>query len=217
MDTDRFSPDRASASLRRKWHVDHRRPAILYAGRLSREKGLAIVEGLQRMLRRHGLDHRFIFVGDGPMRQELEARCPDGAFLGSVPHDQVAVAMASADLFLFPSATDTLGNVVLEAQASGLPVIVSDRGGPKEHMRPNVTGTVCPAGDVEAFAAALVTLITARPVRAAMAAAARDYAAGRSWRASLAPLFGAWQRAADARADAQPAIDRLRARSMNQA
>jgi glycosyltransferase involved in cell wall biosynthesis len=200
VDTDRFSPDRVSSTLRQKWHVDQRRPAILYAGRLSREKGLSIIEGVQQRLRRHGLDHRFIFVGDGPMRKELEERCPDAAFLGSVSHDRVAVAMASADLFLVPSATDTLGNVVLEAQASGLPVVVSDCGGPKEHMRPNSTGLVCVAGDVEAFAAAIVRLVTQRPVRTAMSAAAQQYAAARNWPASLAPLYGAWQHAADARA-----------------
>ena len=200
VDTERFSPARASQHLRQKWHVDHRRPAILYAGRLSREKGLELVEGIQQRLRRHGIDHRFIFVGDGPMRHELETRCPDGAFLGAVPHDQVAVAMASADLFLFPSTTDTLGNVVLEAQASGLPVIVSDCGGPKEHMVPNSTGIVCAADDAGSFTAAAVRLITQRSVRTTMATAAREYAAGRSWQASMTPLFGAWQQAAASRA-----------------
>jgi glycosyltransferase involved in cell wall biosynthesis len=134
------------------------------------------------------------------MRQELETRCPDGVFLRSLSHDDVAVAMASADVFLFPSTTDTLGNVVLEAQASGLPVIVSDRGGPKEHMIANGTGMVCSADDAESFAAAIVRLITQPALRTSMSSAARALAATRNWPRSLSPLFGAWRRAAEARA-----------------
>ena len=84
------------AAWRRAWHVDVRRPAILYAGRLSREKGLHLVGPLQQQLHRRGLAHQFVFAGDGPMRAELEAMCPDGVFLGALPHDRVAVAMASS-------------------------------------------------------------------------------------------------------------------------
>ena len=157
------------------------------------------------MLRRHGLDHRFIFVGDGPMRQELVARCPDGAFLGSVPHDQVAVAMASADLFLFPSATDTLGNVVLEAQASGLPVIVSAHGGPREYVRPGVTGEIC-GDDAHAWTLAVARLAADPPRRLVMGRAAREFALTRSWSEALRPLYAAYREAAgvDALAEAPP-------------
>ena len=80
-----FSPERRSRALRESWHVDNRRPAILYAGRLSSEKGLALVEPLQRWLLEQRIAHRFIFVGDGPMRAELKALCPDGLFMGSRP------------------------------------------------------------------------------------------------------------------------------------
>ncbi len=93
-----------------------------------------MVPEIQRRLFADRVAHRLVFVGDGPMAAELRQRCPDAEFLGQVPHDVVAQAMASADVFLFPSATDTLGNVVLEAQASGLPVVVSNLGGPHEVM-----------------------------------------------------------------------------------
>ena len=201
VDTHAFSPRRASAALRRHWHVDERRPAVLYAGRLSREKGLGQIEPIRATLVRHGLEHQFVFAGDGPMRAELEARCPTALFLGTLPTAELAVAMASADVFLFPSATDTMGNVVLEAQASGLPVVVSDRGGPCQNMRDGSTGMVCEAGSTEAFGAAMTTLLTHSRDRVAMGQQARQYAETRSWNAALEPLFSGWRRAARRRTE----------------
>src|SRR5262245_13236327 len=106
VDVGRFAPTRALTTLRTAWRAGPACPAILYAGRLSREKGLAMVAPIRQKLLAHGLAHRFVFAGDGPMRRELEQLCPDGVFLGSLPHDQVGAVMASADMFLFPSATD---------------------------------------------------------------------------------------------------------------
>ena len=80
------------------------------------------------------------FIGDGPMRAELQAACPGAIFTGRVAHEHVPALLASADVFLFPSRTDTFGNVVLEAQACGLPVIVTDEGGPREAVRHGETG-----------------------------------------------------------------------------
>ncbi len=201
VDTEMFSPRRASPALRRHWHIDERRPAILYAGRLSAEKGLGLIEPIRRALVRHGLEHQFVFAGDGPLRAELEHRCPDARFLGSLPAADLAVAMASADVFLFPSATDTMGNVVLEAQASGLPVIVSDQGGPQQNMRQASTGLVCEAGNAEAFGAALTTLLTQPRQRAAMGQQARAYAETRDWTSALEPLFAGWRRVARRRTE----------------
>src|SRR5262249_9003403 len=134
--TKRFNPARRSASLRERWRASDARPAILYAGRLSREKGLATLASVSKHLNFAGVRHRLVLVGDGPLRKELEARCPDAIFMGTLSPDDVAVAMASADVFVFPSLTDTAGNVVLEAQASGLPVLVSQTGGPRENLSP---------------------------------------------------------------------------------
>jgi glycosyltransferase involved in cell wall biosynthesis len=183
VDTDRFAPGRAAWRLRESWHVE-------------REKGLGLMKPLQRLLLRHGLDHRLVFVGDGPMKAELQQLCPDAVFLGSLPHAEVAAAMASADVFVFPSTTDTLGNVVLEAQASGLPVVVSNRGGPQEHVLDGVTGFICTANDPESFARALVELLRQPARRAEMGRRARGHAIGHDWPGSLTPLFGAWRRAA---------------------
>lgn len=196
VDAEQFTPTRAADGLRAAWGVGEHRPAILYAGRLSREKGLALVEPVSRALREHALPHRFVFAGDGPMRGELEARCPDACFLGALPHAQVAAVMASADLFFFPSATDTLGNVILEAQAAGLPVVVSDSGGPHAHVVRGRTGFVCQAGEASAFADAVAALLRRPAVRRDMGRQARDYALTRDWPHALAALVDAWRLAA---------------------
>jgi glycosyltransferase involved in cell wall biosynthesis len=208
VDTAVFSPARRSPELRARWRVSDRRPAILYAGRLSREKGLAIVERLESLLCAHRLAHRLVFVGDGPMGPELRRRFPDAVFTGMLPHDRVAVAMASADIFLFPSETDTAGNVVLEAQASGLPVIVTDVGGPQENMRDGDTGFVCYAGDSRSFCARIAELLRDGDERRAMSIAARRYAETRTWAVALEPLFAAYRAAmrAPAREPGSPTI-----------
>lgn len=195
VDTECFHPRARSAALRESWHVDHRRPAILYAGRLSSEKGLGLVGAIQHLLLRRGFAHQFVFVGDGPFRPALQALCPDAIFTGSLSSAGVAQAMASADIFLFPSATDSLGNVVLEAQASGLPVLVTDRGGPQEHMQHGVTGWVCRAGHAAGMADRLSQWLTDPTTRQQMGRAAVAYTARRSWNAALEPLYGAWRRA----------------------
>jgi glycosyltransferase involved in cell wall biosynthesis len=143
VDTELFNPDRRSESLRDQWRVSDRQPALLYVGRISREKNLMGLPELSDVLHHAGLDHRLVFAGDGPLRRELADACPDAAFLGFLGREAVASAFASADLLLFPSETDTAGNVVLEAQAAGLPVLVSWRGGPRENLLTNTSGFIC--------------------------------------------------------------------------
>ena len=130
------------------------------------------------------------------MRRELAERCPDAVFTGPLGREDVANVFASADVFVFPSQTDTAGNVVLEAQASGLPVVVSDAGGPKENMRPATTGVVCAGADPEMWASAVASLLK-RTTRAAASTAARDYALSRRWDVALAPLFDAYRELSD--------------------
>ncbi len=196
VDTEKFSPAHRSQQHRKGWGLTPDDVALLYVGRLSREKGLALVPNIDARLRRAGIARRWIFVGDGPYRRHLERRLQRAIFMGTVPHRDVAVPMASADLFVFPSCTDTAGNVVLEAQACGLPVIVSDRGGPQENTRPGVSGRVCRGADSDDFARAIIGLARDRDRRRAMSIAARAYGLRRRWEDALVPLYGAYREVA---------------------
>lgn len=202
VDTEVFDPARRSEAMRERWRVSDRRPAVLYAGRLSREKGLGLISAISSALHAWRTPHRLIFVGDGPFRRELAEACPDAIFTGTLRPADVATAMASADVFLFPSTTDSLGNVVLEAQASGLPVVVSDQGGPQENMRAGRTGFVCRGGDAMAFAGRVADVLREPGLRDRMARDARAYALTRQWPHALRPLYQAWRDPAVARAPA---------------
>jgi glycosyltransferase involved in cell wall biosynthesis len=198
VDADHFTPARRSDTLRQAWRVSADRPAVLYVGRVSREKGLNLLPDVQRALRELGIAHRFIIAGDGPMRLELSARLSDAVFTGTLGRDEVADAFASADLFVFPSRTDTAANVVLEAQASGLPVLVTDEGGPKENILDGSSGRIIGARDTSAWAAALTPLLRYAECREAMGRRARAYAESRSWPSALAPLFETYREVAEA-------------------
>lgn len=193
VDTMAFAPSRRSAALRAQWHVSDRRPAILFVGRISREKGLAMLPALQRRLHALGIEHRLVLAGDGPMAGELRRLLPDAVFTGTLSRRAVAEVFASADLFLFPSRTDTAGNVVLEAQASGLPVVVSGDGGPCENMLDGRTGVVCREPGADLWAERVAALLRDQEQRGAMAKAAREYALTRRWEEALSPLYRAYR------------------------
>lgn len=192
--TTMFDPARRSDELRREWGVSSTCPAVLYVGRLSKEKGLMSLRAVQQGLRLRGVEHRLIVVGDGPMRAELEDTAFAAVFTGTLPQEDVARVMASADVFVFPSRTDTAGNVVLEAQASGLPVLVTDEGGPKENMIPGETGIVC-ASDRE-LSRQVLELCVRTERRQRLSRAARQYALTRSWESALEPLYRSYRQVA---------------------
>ena len=110
-------------------------------------------------------------------------------FTGYLDGDLLAEVYASADVFVFPSTTDTFGNVVLEAQASGLPVIVSDRGGPSENIEDGKTGLVCKADDLESLLLSMETLVFNPKVRHSMGAEARKYVKARSFESAFLKLW----------------------------
>jgi glycosyltransferase involved in cell wall biosynthesis len=197
VDASTFSPGRRLELLREKWRVSESCPALIYVGRLSREKGLADLVDVRDALVSSGLAHRFVFVGDGPMRGELERRLPDAVFVGNVPHHTVAEYLASADLFVFPSRTDTAGNVVLEAQACGLPAVVRPEGGPHENVVDGRSAIVAGGPGDPGFASSVLRLVADHDSRVTMGAAAREYAITRDWPTALAPLFAAYREIAN--------------------
>jgi glycosyltransferase involved in cell wall biosynthesis len=207
VDTDAFTPDRRSPARRAAWGARHGVPVVAYVGRLSREKGLDDMPALSRWLRAQGQPHRLLFVGDGPMRAELEAACPEAIFAGKVPHDEVPSLLASADVFYFPSRTDTFGNVVLEAQACGVPVVVTDAGGPREVVVHGETGLVCGPSGRFTLALALELLLRDHARRIQMGIAARRAALARSWPRALAPLFETWRESCAGALAVREAVD----------
>ncbi len=153
---------------------------VIYCGRVSVEKNLLMLTDVwtraSRRLTDLGVDAHLVIVGDGPYRAAMArelARTP-ATFLGFRHGRELSALYASGDVFVFPSLTDTLGQAVLEAQASALPAIVSDQGGPKEIVGHERTGLVVAGSDVQAWVEALVGLVRDRERRASMSAAAHD-------------------------------------------
>lgn len=191
VDTEEYQPSRRSAEFRRAF-VEPQKIALLYVGRVSREKNLPMLAEAFKLLAAKRRDVALLVVGDGPYRAEMEAALNGlpARFPGVLQGERLATAYASSDCFVFPSETDTLGNVVLEAQASGLPVIVSGVGGPKDCMQDGVTGLVIPSITAGRLAAVLDE-ICENPTRLAeMGAAARAY----SLRFTHAASFAAFRR-----------------------
>lgn len=156
----------------------YKSPKVLYAGRISIEKNLLLLAQAWTMLRRlmgqgSAAVPQLVVVGDGPYRASMAERLSgEGAhFLGFRHGAELSAIYASSDVFAFPSTTDTLGQVVMEAQSSGLPVLVSDRGGPREVVTDGVTGRVLQAGDAAAWAHTMAELIESPDLRSRMGAA----------------------------------------------
>jgi glycosyltransferase involved in cell wall biosynthesis len=182
VDLERFHPGRRNGFLESRYGL----PAglkLLYVGRVSKEKNLELLSRVFRSISGNGLPLHLVVVGEGPYLQEMQEKLTGApvTFTGFLEGEDLAAVYASCDLFVFPSTTDTFGNVVLEAQASGLPVIVSDAGGPQENLLPGETGLVV-AGDNEEELAAAILELAAQPERLRdMGRAARSYAESRSF------------------------------------
>ncbi|MGM0611857.1 MAG: glycosyltransferase, partial [Thermodesulfobacteriota bacterium] len=136
-----------------------------------------------------------IVVGDGPYKQEMASLLSRSRafFTGELTGENLARAYASSDLFVFPSTTDTFGNVVLEAQASGLPVVVSNQGGPQENLIAGKTGFVVPAFAPEAIAAVISRLYHNTAETARMKQAARKYMEGRCFEENFLKTWNLFQ------------------------
>lgn len=181
VDTHRFHPDKRSQAMAEHFGLGDG-PRLLYAGRVSREKDLHLLAQAFTRLTRNFPTATLVVVGDGPYQPALrELLCgTPTVFTGYQEGEDLATLFASCDLFVFPSTTDTFGNVVLEAQASGLPIIVTDQGGPAENILPGITGRVVPAKDVDALYQAMAELVADPEAMRAMGRAGRTYAESRT-------------------------------------
>jgi glycosyltransferase involved in cell wall biosynthesis/predicted metal-dependent phosphoesterase TrpH len=157
---------------------------FLYAGRVSPEKNLGTLVDAFDDLTRGGCPAELVIVGDGPLLPELRARCAgraDVVFTGFLRGEALASAYASADAFVFPSTSDTFGNVVLEAQACGLPAIVSNQGGPQEIVREHRSGLIVDMATARPLRDAMATLYADADLRRAISERALANARERSW------------------------------------
>jgi glycosyltransferase involved in cell wall biosynthesis len=182
IDTELFHPKKRFASGKGKYFAE-KEITLLYVGRISREKNLPLLVQAYRTLSAKDKNLRLLVVGDGPYLNEMVASLQGTKcnFTGYLKGEELSAAYAAADIFVFPSTTDTFGNVILEAQASGLPVIVSDQGGPCENMLPEKTGLITAGNNADSLAQAIATLAAAPERRAAMGIAARAFMEERSF------------------------------------
>jgi glycosyltransferase involved in cell wall biosynthesis len=183
VDTKLFDPARRDQSLRMQWGAGEDGVVAVYVGRIAAEKNLDLAvrafRQLQEELRRNSRpEARFVWIGDGPARAKLQQDNPDFIFCGIRREESLAKHFASGDLFIFPSHSETFGNVTLEAMASGVPTIAFDYGAAREHLRDGVHGSAIADGDDDGFVRAVVRIGTEPALRMAMSRAGREAVSG---------------------------------------
>jgi glycosyltransferase involved in cell wall biosynthesis len=156
VDSTQFDPQRRDPALREEWGIDGNGFAAIYVGRIAPEKNLGLAVKAFRKLQQVRPKARFVFVGDGPARAKLAHENPDFIFCGVQRGEALARHFASGDLFLFPSRSETFGNVTLEAMASGVATVAFDYGAAREYLRTDESGVA--VNDDEQFQAAAVRL-----------------------------------------------------------
>jgi glycosyltransferase involved in cell wall biosynthesis len=181
LDQLQFNPELRDPKFWQQFGKDPEDVGLLYVGRISKEKNLDIAVAALRLLRGEGLAVRLLIVGDGPYLKELMEIAPEACYTGYLKGRELATAYASSDIFVFPSTTDTFGNVVIEAQAAGLPCVVSDLGGPHELVEDGVDGLVTRSLNVEDFAQAVRRLVVDESLRRAMGQRGRERVQNRNW------------------------------------
>jgi phosphatidylinositol alpha 1,6-mannosyltransferase len=188
VDTQIFNPARRSLDWRRQMGFADDDVVVSFVSRLVVEKGLdtfaAVLEGLNE----RGIPHKSLVVGDGPARAEIQNRLPDTIFTGALRGEELGRAYASSDLFLFPSHTETFGNVTLEAMASGLPAVCADATGSRSLVKNGVTGYLAEPQNAAAFLDGVSRLVQNPLLRTHMGHQALDRARGYAWPLILAKI-----------------------------
>ncbi|OHV11974.1 glycosyl transferase family 1 [Kushneria phosphatilytica] len=181
LDCQQFSPDKRSQVLRHEWNASPKTPVVMHVGRLAAEKNIELLERALNTLRKHHPELRAVLVGDGPLRAQLEERLPWAIFAGFQRGESLTRYYASADMFLFPSLSETFGNVVTEAMASGLAVVAFDYAAAGEIIEDGLDGKLAPVGDPDAFIAAALTLSNDMALVEQMGKAARERVLALEW------------------------------------
>lgn len=188
VDSSIFDPARRSEALRASWGAGPDTPVLLCVGRLAKEKSLPLLVRAYAQARLLRPDLKLVLVGDGPMRSELQALAPEAIFTGTLARPALAQHYASADLFGFPSQTETFGNVVLEAMASGLGVVAFDYAAASENIQAGHNGLLAPMDDDEAFVRQIVELAQDGALLQRLRTASRDAALQNDWAGIVAQI-----------------------------
>ncbi|HEY0338840.1 MAG TPA: glycosyltransferase family 1 protein [Burkholderiales bacterium] len=188
IDTQLFNPNRRRAELRQRWGLREGELALIYVGRLAPEKNLDLALRAYERVRQVRRDARMVWVGDGPGTRRLQRTHPDHIYAGLQQGVDLASHYASADLFLFPSMTETFGNVTLEALSSGLAVVAFNEAAAAQHGRDRLSARLVPSGDEVAFINAAVEVACVPELLARLRANAPRAVAAVSWPSVLSVL-----------------------------
>lgn len=181
VDTQLFNPTRRSDELRKNWGATPDTPVAVYVGRLAGEKNIPCVLKAFDTMRKTLPELKLVLVGDGPEAEKLHTSRPDLIFAGMRRGEDLATHYASADAFLFASVTETFGNVVTEAMASGLPVLAYRYAAPARYVQDGISGRLAEFGNEAAFLTAARELATERDRWESMGEMARETAQGIAW------------------------------------
>ncbi|HEY8164876.1 MAG TPA: glycosyltransferase family 1 protein [Gemmatimonadaceae bacterium] len=193
VESDLFSPCRRSTRWRREHGIGEHEVVVTFVSRLVAEKGLDVLAEVIEGLESRGIKYRSVVVGDGPARPDLERRLPRTVFTGRLERNMLATAYASSDVFLFPSDTETFGNVTLEAMSSGLPTVCAAATGSQTLVREGITGYLVAPGDSQTFLDRVGRLVCDTNLRTRMSCAARAAAEQYQWDGVLARIAGYYE------------------------
>jgi glycosyltransferase involved in cell wall biosynthesis len=180
VDTSLFSPLKKDTGLMRKL-TGNSNPTILFASRLVWEKNLDTLFAIYDEIQARNLAVNFVIAGDGTARQACEAHMKNAVFIGKADHQYLSVLYASADVFVFPSVSETYGNVVLEAMASGLPCVIADGGGSKDFIEQGFNGFKCNPYDAADYADKIQLILSNNLIAVQFAQEGIQYSNGLSW------------------------------------
>ena len=205
INTSKFHPAKRNGYFQTHYSLTEPVTKLIYVGRVSKEKNLQVLAAIIRTMSQVGNNVCLVVVGEGPYLTQMQNTCRDlpVLFTGYLGGDDLAQAYASSDIFVFPSTVDTMGSAVIEAQASGLPVIVTDQGGPQENMLDGETGMVVPADEhmADGFVQAISRLCDNPDLMAGMGHKARTYAQRYSCQESFLSF---WKASCHRNGQAQP-------------
>ena len=213
VDHNLWSPDRRNLEWRRSQGYADDEPVLLFFGRLVKEKGLDVFEGVIQELRERGHKARPLIVGAGPAGDDLASRLGDAVFTGHIESTTLATAVASADILINPSTTEAFGNVNLEAMASGVALVSADAPAAKALVEHGRNGLLVPAKDVTAYADAVESLMVDAERRRRIAQAGVESSQTYRWSAILDRVIDTYRIAVTSGPHEPPAAARSRPRA----